>query len=274
MAAQQFTPTNGQLIDFYEVLQVSSTAPLDTIFDAYMARRREIDADTDLDLSIKAPISNLVNDAYKVLSNLNYRMTYDIIRLLNQGKISYELPPHDFPSRGVAQLRVKVALNLLLKTLNNVVKAYVNADNQYLNLESQQVYDYEDDFQTALDEMWVFCAHILIQIETCERAADFLANSASDGEWAWDIRDARTDSTSRKVLGDIQAAETRLHQYYWLQFSRALRKGRKDNRNPSVYSKRLVNALAKIRYANDKTSYATTFERAQEYQGRVASANQ
>ena len=50
MATQQSTPTNGQLVDFYEVLQVSSTAPLNTIFDAYMARRREIDTDNELDV--------------------------------------------------------------------------------------------------------------------------------------------------------------------------------------------------------------------------------
>jgi len=267
MATQQSTPTNGQLVDFYEVLQVSSTAPLNTIFDAYMARRREIDTDNELDLSIKAPISNLVNDAYMVLSNLQYRIKYDVTRLMKQGKVSYEPPTHDLPSRGVAKLRVKVALDLLYKSLKYVAKAYDDADNEYFKLEPQQSHDYEEDFNSALDEMWIFCAHILIQIKTCQRAADFLANSASDGEWAWDIRDSRNDTISRKVLNDIQAAETRLHKYYWLQFAQAIRKRKGKDTDPSAYSKRLVKTLANIRYGNEKkVEYSTTFQRAQVYQ--------
>lgn len=271
MATKQSTIINGQLIDFYEVLQVSPTAPLGTIFEAYMARRREIDTEKDLDLSVKAPISNLVNDAYKVLSNAQHRIKYDVTRLLKQGKVFFESPLHDFPSRGVAKLRVKVALDLLRTTLKYLARAYHHADNEYLKLESQQVYDHEEDFNTALDEMWIFCAHILIQIKTCERAADFLANSASDGEWAWDIRNSRTDTmTSRKVLNNIQAVETRLHKYYWPQFAQALRKGKESDNECSVYPKRLLKTLAHIRYANEKVDYSSTFLRAQEFQDKVA----
>lgn len=240
-------------VDFYDILQVSPSATTQEIVQGLNSRLAELaNPDSELTLSARAEAINLVNLAFEVLTDFKSRFQYDIIHMMNLGELKLAPPRQDLPSREFARLRFMLVLRALTKTLNALAEAFTAADEEFIHVDCRGTnIDASQRLQNVLDKMWIFCAHVTLQIDACVDALDDIDDMSND-TWAYGIRDPRVHADTKQVclarrtLRTLQTVERHINKHFWPQIAEALRI--KDDDDMSAYPKRLLKILNHVRY--------------------------
>ncbi|KAK4207979.1 hypothetical protein QBC37DRAFT_405702 [Rhypophila decipiens] len=218
-----------EFVDFYAVLQVSPFASLDEIHQAAITRRDALERNDTLTYPERERLLTLYRTAWTVFTTdaPSCRFIYDITRHMNRGELVLTSSSPDIPSRLVARMRVMLMLRDMQNTLVHLSKIYADASTI-----EEVAYQHDDEeigewFTELLDQVWMFCAHVVLTRRNLQRALSYI-NASTDGIWARGLRDPTLNiytgekHRAKLVLADIQAAERRIHGQYWLLVARAL----------------------------------------------------
>ncbi|KAM7192122.1 hypothetical protein V8F33_008547 [Rhypophila sp. PSN 637] len=219
---------SSDFVDFYAVLQVSPFASLDEIDQAANARKDALERDNTLTYPERERLMTLYRTAWTVLTNgTSSRCIYDITRHMNRGELVLTSSSPDLPCRFVARMRVMLMLRDMHNALVHLSKMYADASDI-----EQAAYHHNDEetgewLTEFLDQVWMFCAHVVITRRNLQRALSYI-NASTNGMWARGLRDPTLNvytgekHRAKLVLADIQAAEKRIHGQYWLLVAKAL----------------------------------------------------
>ncbi|KAM7218446.1 hypothetical protein V8F06_006210 [Rhypophila decipiens] len=226
-----------EVIDLYEVLEVSPIATLNELMQAGRRKVQEIaNPDSGLSLSDRARTHDLVKIAMIVLvDRLESRIGYDISRMMSRGELALDqipVPRQDYPSADIAKLRFKMVWRTLRKTLHALLVAYDIAMEEHVLerggdrkrfVKCKRV----DEMDLALDQMYIFVAHVTLDLRKSHRAM-MLIDRMGDSAWAQGIRDPRVDAETgkptlaRRTLKLLQVMEEQKRKRFTLQIARAL----------------------------------------------------
>lgn len=238
---------NAQKVpDFYALLQIHPNSTPREIADAWCARTIECSEDDSLTYETRSQKYADLGRAWKSLMNGQTRIIYDIIYLMQTGKLSLtnssssSSPQPDYPSKGVATWRAGlayIALQKAVKKVTYVIKCVMVGLEEARNTATP----------LRITSQYIAVLERLVAFDEELQYARFLAGDAlaflqdpkklkSPEQWAREIRDPRPvvtedgedeeqdgmENESRVSLKGIQEAERKMHKFYWPQVADAL----------------------------------------------------